>query len=111
MNCNYELIQQSPKYWTACIILPEPLTPNWKELSFLSSEKKMPKSGASKIFFRFAFKLQYKFYPPASEASKEVANLTERKCMHHWWLRPVFVHPIYHVCLKNGEMGLFRQCF
>ena len=25
--------------------------------------------------------------------------------------RPVFVGPVYYVCLKNGEMRLFRQCF
>ena len=24
--------------------------------------------------------------------------------------RPIFVCPINHVCLKNGEMGSFRQC-
>ena len=23
--------------------------------------------------------------------------------------RPVFVHPIFHICLKNGKMGFFRQ--
>ena len=52
------------------------------------------------------------FYPPASEASWEVANLTERENLHTpiFGVKEfvcVFVRPIYYVYSENGEMGLF----
>ena len=60
-------------------------------------------------------KIDSSFNPPASEASREVANLTERKNPH----TPVYgvkefvclsVCPSVTMCAssKNGEMGLFR---
>ena len=55
------------------------------------------------------------YYPPASEGSKEVANLTERKNPHspmygvkEFVCLSVFLSVTMCASSKNGEMSLFR---